>query len=433
MLTAAKEEKFSSPMVWTDECVLPLAATGVYPKTRVWGSREKTLPCFSATAPLRIELRRGCENSSGKTTAGSALDSNGNTLTSVTGSNTTTYTWDFENRLSSDTLPGSGGTVTFAYDPFGRRIKKVTSTTTSIFAYDGDNLIEETNSSGAAVARYSQTQNIDEPLAMLRSGATSYYHADGLGSITSLSNAAGALANTYTFDSFGRLTNSTGSLVNPFRFTAREFDTETNLQFSRARYYDPQTGRFIGEDPLRFGISPNFYSYLDNDPTSWLDPSGLCKVDVRYTPVKFLGVTVGYHATVIVTDNTGGGSTPLFYRGQPSGDWWKPGTHLGALSGFDVSDPKLNPDWDPTAPSQNVLDDCSPCKNITNQLDKYVLRINISNIPYRARTTNSNAFVSGALADAGLPVPAPPNNLSVPGFGTPLPVVPLPVPPAPKH
>ena len=48
-------------------------------------------------------------------------DSNGNTLTSTTGSNTTTYAWDFENRLASVTLPGSGGTVSFKYDPFGRR------------------------------------------------------------------------------------------------------------------------------------------------------------------------------------------------------------------------------------------------------------------------------------------------------------------------
>ncbi|PYU04149.1 MAG: hypothetical protein DMG33_14940 [Acidobacteria bacterium] len=43
----------------------------------------------------------------------------------MVGSNTTTYAWDYENRLSSVTLPGSGGTVSFAYDPFGRRIKKV--------------------------------------------------------------------------------------------------------------------------------------------------------------------------------------------------------------------------------------------------------------------------------------------------------------------
>src|SRR5713226_7750036 len=94
-----------------------------------------------------------------------------------------------------------------------------------------------TGHSGAVVARYSQTQNIDEPLAMLRSGATSYYHADGLGSVSSLSNAAGSIANTYTYDSFGKQTNSTGSLVNPFRYTARESDTETGLYYYRSRYY----------------------------------------------------------------------------------------------------------------------------------------------------------------------------------------------------
>src|SRR5437016_12614698 len=108
--------------------------------------------------------------------------------------------------MTSVTLPGSGGTVSFKYDPFGRRIYKSSSSGTSIFAYDGDNLVEETNSSGAAVARYSQAQNIDEPLAMLRSGATSYYHADGLGSVTSLSSSSGAIANTYIYDSFGKLT-----------------------------------------------------------------------------------------------------------------------------------------------------------------------------------------------------------------------------------
>jgi hypothetical protein len=105
--------------------------------------------------------------------------------------------------------------VSFKYDPFGRRIYKSSSTGTSIFAYDGDNLIEETNSSGTAVARYTQSFDIDEPLAMLRSGATSYYQADGIGSVTSLSNGAGALVQTYTFDSFGKTTTSSGSLTNP--------------------------------------------------------------------------------------------------------------------------------------------------------------------------------------------------------------------------
>jgi RHS repeat-associated protein len=202
-------------------------------------------------------------------------DNDGNTLTSVTGSNTTNYAWDFENRLSSVTLPGSGGTVAFKYDPFGRRIYKSSSSSTSIFAYDGDNLIEETNSSGAAVARYSQTQNIDEPLAMLRGGATSFYDADGLSSVTSLTNSSGSVANTYTYDSFGNLTASSGTLTNPFRYTARESDTETGLYYYRARYYDSALGRFLREDPAGFTAGVNFYGYVGSDPINGRDSLGL--------------------------------------------------------------------------------------------------------------------------------------------------------------
>src|SRR5712691_4857592 len=132
-------------------------------------------------------------------------DYNGNTQSKTDSTGTTNYTWDFENRLSSVTLPGTGGTVSFTYDPFGRRIYKSSSSGTSVFAYDGNNHIEETNTSGAVVARYSRTQYVNEPLAMLRSAATSYYHTDGLGSVTSLSNGAGALAQTYAYDSFGKL------------------------------------------------------------------------------------------------------------------------------------------------------------------------------------------------------------------------------------
>jgi RHS repeat-associated protein len=68
--------------------------------------------------------------------------------------------------------------------------------------------------------------------------------------ITSLTGSTGAVAQTYTFDSFGNQTASSGSLTNPFQYTGREFDTETGLYFYRARYYDPTAGRFISEDRL---------------------------------------------------------------------------------------------------------------------------------------------------------------------------------------
>jgi len=110
-------------------------------------------------------------------------------------------------------------------------------------------------------------------------GSTSFYQADGLGSVTSLSNTAGALGNTYTYDSFGKLTASTGSITNPFRYTALDFDAETNLQFSRARYYDSNTGRFLSEDPIRFNGGNDFYEYVDNSVTGSRDPFGLAPQD----------------------------------------------------------------------------------------------------------------------------------------------------------
>jgi RHS repeat-associated protein len=164
----------------------------------------------------------------------------------------------------------------FKYDPFGRRIYKSSAVGTSIYAYDGDNLIEETNSTGTAAARYAQGENVDEPLAMLRGGATSFYNADALGSITSLSNTAGALAQTYTFDSFGKQTSSSGSLTNPFQYVSRELDVESNLYYMRARYFDPAAGRFLSEDPIGFNGGNNFYAYVENDPADQSDPFGLC-------------------------------------------------------------------------------------------------------------------------------------------------------------
>jgi RHS repeat-associated protein len=244
MLTAAKEGTFSAS---SDPCVLfPLAVAGVYPKNRVWGSKPENVHCSSAIGLLKIELRWGYEKSSEKTAVGSA--------------------------------------VSFKYDPFGRRIYKSSSAGTSIYAYDLGNLTEETNSSGGVVARYTQADNLDEPMAMLRSGTTSYYETDGLGTITSLSNTAGALAQTYTFDSFGNTTASSGSLTNPFQYTGRELDSETSLYYYRARYYDPRPGRFLSEDPLGpKKDGPNLYAYVSNNPIMSVDPTGRVKIDKTCT------------------------------------------------------------------------------------------------------------------------------------------------------
>jgi YD repeat-containing protein len=165
------------------------------------------------------------------TVLGIALDANGNTLSDAQGRS---FSWDFENLLVQAVVPDTnGGTTTFKYDPFGRRIQESGLLGTTNYLYDGKNtdaaVLEELDISGNVLAHYTQSPDVDEPLAELRSGATSYYQQDALNSVTSLSSGTGALASTYTYDAFGTLTASSGTLTNPYRFTGREFDPETGI------------------------------------------------------------------------------------------------------------------------------------------------------------------------------------------------------------
>jgi RHS repeat-associated protein len=218
--------------------------------------------------------------------------------------------------MGAGQLPGSGGTVSFKYDPFGRRIQKSSTAGTTNYLHDGANVLEEVDGSGNVLARYVQSAGVDQPLAEVRASTTSYYQADGLGSVTSLSNSSGALANTYTYDSFGKLTASTGTITNPYRYNGRDFDSETGLDYYRARYYDPAIGRFISEDPIRFKGGVNFFAYGLNSPMNWKDPSGL---DV--TVYLYSGAAGQGHVGIAVNSNQSVGFYPL----SDWGIFWGPG------------------------------------------------------------------------------------------------------------
>jgi RHS repeat-associated protein len=227
-------------------------------------------------------------NSSNELTSSSAAmytyDANGNTVSETDSAGTTSYAWDSENRLTTVTLPGTGGSVSFNYDPFGRRVRKSSASGTTIYVYDGDNVIQELNGIGSPLAQYTQDLGIDEPLAMTGAGGTYFYHADALGSVTSLTGPAGAITASYVYDSFGRLTSSTGTVTNPFQYTAREFDSDTGLYYYRARYYEPTTGRFLSEDPAGFTEGVNFFAYVGNSPLVLVDPWGLqacCEAETK--------------------------------------------------------------------------------------------------------------------------------------------------------
>ncbi|HWH57269.1 MAG TPA: RHS repeat-associated core domain-containing protein, partial [Terriglobales bacterium] len=237
-------------------------------------------------------------NSSNELTSNSnasyTYDNNGNTTSKTDPTGTTNYTWDFRNRLSQVTLPGSSGTSAFQYDPLDRRIKKVFvqngTTTTTNYLYDGDNVVETVDANGNPTAKYVLAEGVDEPLAQSNSSGLNFYEADGLGSITSLSNSAGTVAQTYTYDSFGNTTNFSGSLTSPFRYTAREFDPETGLYYYRARYYDAADGRFISEDPAGFSSEVlDLYGYVWNNPVVFADPSGLWRIHGKWCGPNWTG------------------------------------------------------------------------------------------------------------------------------------------------
>ena len=210
-------------------------------------------------------------------------DSNGNLIQKTnTGLMSTLYEYDAENKLIR--VASMEKTVNYKYDGLGRRIEKeVTETAvTSIrqYIYDKEDILLELDASNNIVARYTHGLGFDEPLIMEKAGASFFYHAEGLGSITELTGTAGTLAQSYTYSSFGKIESTLDSnFVQPYTFTAREFDSETGLYHYRARAYDPSIGRFLQEDPIGFASGTlNLYVYVFNNPVNLKDPSGLASI-----------------------------------------------------------------------------------------------------------------------------------------------------------
>jgi len=127
------------------------------------------------------------------------------------------------------------------------------------------------------VARYTHGVGVDEPLIIEKGGQFFFYQADGLGSVTDITDNSGIVKQHYTYSAFGEIESQLDvNFIQSYTFTGREFDSETGLYFYRARHYDPATGRFLQEDPISFaGGDVNFYAYVKNHPIVSTDPSGL--------------------------------------------------------------------------------------------------------------------------------------------------------------
>src|SRR3989344_6185181 len=211
-------------------------------------------------------------------------DANGNIVTRTSPCGVTNYQYDYENRLIGVTgyKPNcSAITSSYKYDPFGRRIEKSITDDSGIkttkYLYDREDILYEYSAAGSITNRYIHGPGIDEPLAMARGSNIYYYHADGLGSITAITNNTGTIVQSIRYNSFGNITTiSNPSFIQPYAWTGREYDIESGFYYLRNRYYDPRTGRFTTKGPIGFeGGYLNVYGYVGNNPVNFTDPTGL--------------------------------------------------------------------------------------------------------------------------------------------------------------
>jgi len=200
-------------------------------------------------------------------------DNNGNT----TNSSGNSYQYDVLNHLTNF----NSGTVLISYDGDGNRVKKTKSGTTTYYLIDDRNpsgyaqvLEEYQGSTLSRVYNYGLTL-----ISQQISGAsTNYFGYDGHGSTRFLTGLTGSITDTYVYDAYGNLINSTGSTPNNYLYCCQQWDVDLSLSYNRARYLNPNTGRFWtmdsyegdNEDPL----SLHKYLYGADNPVNEIDPSG---------------------------------------------------------------------------------------------------------------------------------------------------------------
>ena len=214
-----------------------------------------------------------------------AYDLNGNTISKkglggAGPTDTTLFIWDAANRLTGvERWIGAGAhtVVTYAYDALGRRVAKTVGGITERYVHDGDQVILDIDGATHGLkAEYTWLPGAMDRLLYIRTTSwTAGVIKDPMNNtVRGFANLInGQPMKQYVASYWGEVSPDTGFVVR-FRHAGREYDAEAGIYYNRARYYDPQLGRFLSEDPIGIAGGLNLYAYAGNDPVSVSDPTG---------------------------------------------------------------------------------------------------------------------------------------------------------------
>jgi RHS repeat-associated protein len=198
---------------------------------------------------------------------------------SQSGSNVYTYTAENQLQLLA-------GVFRLSYDPTGRLLQTSTLTVATHFGYDGANLIAEYDTARVLTRRYVHGPGDDEAFLWYEgAGLTDkrYMMSDERGSITSITDGAGAVLGINRYDEYG-IPASTN--IGRFGYTGQTWLPEIGMNYYKARIYSPTLGRFLQTDPIGYADGINWYAYVGGDPVNGRDPSGLL-ADIVVTASRF--------------------------------------------------------------------------------------------------------------------------------------------------
>jgi len=234
----------------------------------------KSVTSLSSSQLLPSAVNAGAADSANRISQFGAtaytFDPDGQTSTKSNAQGVTQYSWDGRGRLSQAALPNDQ-LVNYSYDALGRLGGRTENGTTTTYLYDGLNVIRDDVGTTSSV-NYLNGPGIDRKLRQSSdSTGALYFLQDHLGSTVGLTDASGSVVERSQYDPFGQ---SAGSSLTRFGYTGRERDALTGLLHYRSRWYDPEQGRFLTEDPIGFDGGLNLYAYVRNNPISYIDPMG---------------------------------------------------------------------------------------------------------------------------------------------------------------